>query len=554
MKVGGYEVLGELGRGGMGVVYRVRGPDGREAALKLLVKAEGFARFERERRLLASLGEAQGFVPLLDAGSSGEGAWLVMPFVPGGTLRQRLRPGALGVEETIALGVELAQALGRAHEHGIVHRDVKPENVLFTASGRPLLGDLGLSKHFDRSVRGGSQSGALTEQGTLAGTAGYVPHEQLMDAASAGPPSDVFALGAVLYECLAGRPAFEGANVVEVLAKVSAGSVEPIGRRDVPSWLEAVIRRSLELDPVRRFADGAALARALSARGASAAKTGKGRRSLVPLVLGAGVGGVALVVALALRGGQAAKVEARPPRQSEHVTAPPAVPGKISISAPDLVDRAREKVVTCDFDGAMADAAKAIELDPRLAAAWRCRGAARIGNGDPEGALADYAKTLELAPGLAEVWLERGAARMSMRDWDGAIADDTKAIELDPRLAAAWADRGAARGWKSDWDGEIADETRAIELDPRDLMAWLNRGVARGRKGDWDAAVADETKAIELDPKRATAWSSRGIARCNTSDFKGAIVDLERSLELDPDGADSAAARSYLLQARKRVR
>ena len=95
VKIGPYEVLGELGRGGMGAVYRVRAPDGREVALKVLLKADQrtLAQFERERRLLASLGEKEGFVGLLDAGKSEQGAWLVMPFVPGGTLRHRLERG-----------------------------------------------------------------------------------------------------------------------------------------------------------------------------------------------------------------------------------------------------------------------------------------------------------------------------------------------------------------------------------------------------------------------------------------------------------------------------
>src|SRR5260370_39040818 len=101
MRIAGHEVLGELGRGALGVVYRVRARDGREAALKLLRKRDAFAAFDRERRLLASLGEEQGFVGLLDAGTAAEGAWLLMPFVPGGTPPGRLPAGRPCVGETI---------------------------------------------------------------------------------------------------------------------------------------------------------------------------------------------------------------------------------------------------------------------------------------------------------------------------------------------------------------------------------------------------------------------------------------------------------------------
>src|SRR5579871_1285510 len=139
MRVGAYEIQEELGRGGMGVVYRARGPRGEDVAVKVLRRDSGdrdaFARFEREQRLVAALGKDEGFVQLLDAGVSEHGPYLVMPFVPGSTLRQRLKQGALGVEEAVKLGHALAQALGQAHARGIVHRDLKPENVLFAADG-----------------------------------------------------------------------------------------------------------------------------------------------------------------------------------------------------------------------------------------------------------------------------------------------------------------------------------------------------------------------------------------------------------------------------------
>src|SRR5581483_12298266 len=153
-------------------------------------------------------GAAEGFVPLLDAGDSPHGPWLVMPYVPGGTLRQRLARGPLSVAETVALGVELGRALGRAAAMGVVHRDLKPENVLFDAAGRSLIADLGLAKHFEEGAPGASQSVSLSRDGTILGTAGYMAPEQLVDAKSVGPEADVFSLGAVLYACLAGVPAY----------------------------------------------------------------------------------------------------------------------------------------------------------------------------------------------------------------------------------------------------------------------------------------------------------------------------------------------------------
>ncbi|MBI3723507.1 serine/threonine protein kinase, partial [bacterium] len=206
MRVGAYEVLSEIGRGGGGCVLRARARDGSEVALKLLHRRKegdaALARFERETRLLAAMGETDGFVPVLDAGEAPEGAFLVMPLLTGGTLRDRLR-GPLGIDETISLGLALARALGRAHAKGIVHRDVKPENVIFTGDGRPLVAALGLAKHFVREGPSAPLSVSLSRAGEIRGTFGYASPEQLRDAKSVGPTSDVFSLGSILYECLA---------------------------------------------------------------------------------------------------------------------------------------------------------------------------------------------------------------------------------------------------------------------------------------------------------------------------------------------------------------
>jgi tetratricopeptide (TPR) repeat protein len=542
MRIGGYEVLGELGRGGMGVVYRVSSPGGGEAALKLLPQAgpEAFARYERERRLLASLGQDEGFVGLLDAGRSPEGAWLVMPLVPGGTLRDRLERGPLGVDETIALGIQLAKALGAAHERGVVHRDVKPENVLFASDGRALLSDLGVARHFDRLAAGASQSRSLTRSGVLVGTAGYLAPEQLADATSAGPPADIFALGAVLHEGLAGRPAFCGATVLEMLDRLGSCAVEPIGRAEVPAWLEAVIVRAMARDPRARFADGAALARALSGRGALVSR----RQPLaLTLVVGAATG------AFILAAGSVALIRSKPgPGASppERRPAPPVSPQPEAtprVSARDLCERAHENAMRGYWGAAIADYSNAIRLDPTLAAAWSGRGWARGHQDDWAGVIADYSKAIELAPTLPAAWINRGEARGKQGDIDGEIADETRALELDATLAAAWANRGEARGRKLDWDGAISDATRALERAPGLAGAWGNRGYARAAKGDSDGAIADCSKAIELIPTLAMAWAQRGGARGTNGDMDGAVADCSRAIELDPKLAVAWAFR-----------
>jgi serine/threonine-protein kinase len=321
VRIGPYEVVSTLGQGGMGVVYAARSPEGRSVAIKVLRKSEGdvLARFEREQRLLASFGEAEGFVSLLDAGTTPMGPYLVMPLVPGGTLRKKLEAGPLGIEETIALGRALAAALGTAHSRGVVHRDMKPENILFTAAGRPLVTDLGLAKHFDGGAPGASQSVSLSEHGALRGTAGYMAPEQMADARSVGPCADVFSLGAILYECLAGEPPFLGRTVLELLTRVGNGKFEPLRARrpDVPEWLAAVVERALAPAAWDRFPDGLALGQALAG-----ADPGAPKRRAVQILVGAGLLGLLAVVGLVVM--VLASKGAPPPRAIPAV--PPPVP------------------------------------------------------------------------------------------------------------------------------------------------------------------------------------------------------------------------------------
>ncbi len=557
--LGPYRDVVLVGRGGMGTVFRGRAPGGSDVAIKLLSRLDPPARdrFERERRLLAALGEAEGFVPVLDAGDSQAGPYIVMPFVPGGTLRSRLVHGPLGADETLRLGQALASALGRAHERGIVHRDLKPENVLFTRGGRPLVADLGLAKHFDRSGSGGSQSVSLSQHGEIRGTAGYMSPEQLEDARSASPPADVFALGAILYECLAGRPAFEAPTVLELLSKTAAASTIPlsVAAPATPPWLAGVVERALARVPAERFRDGAALGQALARSKTSHDRTSSAARRRSWLLV-AGLVATTGLAALGLRGSA--------PRFPLTPVKPPPVPREPT--AVELVGAAGQALERRADADAIRDATRAIERDPELSSAWTIRAAARVKARDWDEAVKDATRAIELDPRLGRAWAERGAALEGKSDHDRAFADLDRAIELDPGYGAAWGSRGLARLMgRTDVPGGMADLTRAIELDPGLGWAWMERGTLRAKLGDVEAGISDLTRAAELgepegymnrgtvrsmrgdhagalddftrtialDPKSANAWANRGGERENTGDHAGALEDLKHALELD---------------------
>ena len=209
-----------------------------------------------------------------------------------------------------------------------------------------------------------------------------------------------------------------------------------------------------------------------------------------------------------------------------------------AISMDSLIKSANEKNAKNDYDGAIADATKAIGLDPNFGPPYIARGDARRGKEDYDGAIADYTKALgistifagELNPKLAAAYFGRGHAR---GDYEGAIADYTKAIELDPNYASAYYQRGIARNNKKDLDGAIADFTKAIEINPKWSWYYVGRGHTRGRTKDFDGAISDYTKAIELDPKNAGAYCGRAGVNLDLNKGAAAYSDVQKYLEME---------------------
>jgi hypothetical protein len=270
--VPGYEVLGELGRGGMGVVYkalhlRLK----RVAALKVLHpsarpssghRGQLLARFRREAEALARLRHPH-IVEIHEVGETADGApYLALEFCPGGSLAALLRPAPLQPAVAAALVRALAGAVEAAHAAGVIHRDLKPANILLqSAAGKEVVRDLG-PKVTDFSLARVLDEAGLTQAGEVMGTPSYMAPEQADGRGhEAGPPADVWALGAVLYECLTGRPPFMAASVWDTLRQVLHDDPAPPRRLNarVPTDLDTVCLKCLHKDPARRYAGAQAL-------------------------------------------------------------------------------------------------------------------------------------------------------------------------------------------------------------------------------------------------------------------------------------------------------
>ncbi len=260
-KVPGYDIVGELGRGGMGVVYKAR-QEGlhRWVALKVILGgthagSERLARFQAEAEAVARL-QHPNIVQIHEVGEHDGLPYFSLEFVDGGTLDQKVHRRPQPPREAAYLVETLARAMHYAHEHGVVHRDLKPANVLLTQSGVPKITDFGLAKRLE------SDSGQ-TRSGAILGTPSYMAPEQARGEIHAvGPLVDVYALGAVLYELLTGRPPFQGANASETIVQVTCEEPMPPSRWQtaLPRDLETICLKCLQKEPSRRYADAGALA------------------------------------------------------------------------------------------------------------------------------------------------------------------------------------------------------------------------------------------------------------------------------------------------------
>jgi tRNA A-37 threonylcarbamoyl transferase component Bud32 len=262
-RVGDHEILGELGRGGMGIVYKARHLKlNRVVALKMLLagavrRGAGPKRFRTEAEAVARL-QHPHIVQLFEFGEhEGDGPprpYFTMEFVEGGSLADRVAGRPQTPRQAAAWVEVLARAAHYAHGQGVVHRDLKPCNVLLTADGQPKICDFGVAKLL-------TGSDLKTLNGIVMGTAEYMAPEQA-SAGSVGPAADVYALGAILYECLTGRPPFRGTTPWETLEQVTGEEPVPPSRLNagVPRDLETVCLKCLEKDPKKRYASAAALA------------------------------------------------------------------------------------------------------------------------------------------------------------------------------------------------------------------------------------------------------------------------------------------------------
>jgi eukaryotic-like serine/threonine-protein kinase len=502
-----YAVERELGRGGMATVYLARDlKHDRFVALKVLHPELAYAlgpdRFLREIKLAARLQHSH-ILSVHDSGETQGFLWFTMPFVAGESLRDRLRrEKQLPIEEALRIATEAARALDYAHREGVIHRDIKPENILLTQDGDTLVADFGIGR-----ALGAPQPGdTLTESGVIVGTPAYMSPEQSAGERELDGRTDVYSLGVVLYEMLAGEPPFTGPTAQAIMAHRFIGTPRPLHevRELVPSHIEQALVRALARVPADRFMSARAFGAALTGTatipsGGSAGKrvvSRRMRRWLAP----------AAAVAIAVIVGGVSWLRSRP--------TPVLNPDLVAVAPFDVLGRGRDlqlwreglvDVLARNLDGAgplrtvsptvvirrwrgRAEAESATELGRRT-------GARLVVFGQLVGTSGD---SVRMSATLHDVGRGASVGEVDLRGSQSNI--DRLADSLTIRLLR---ELGRTRPI-----GAARLATFGSGSLPA-LKAFL-QGEQEYRRSNWDSALADYHRAIELDTAFALSYSRLG--------------------------------------------
>jgi tetratricopeptide (TPR) repeat protein len=474
-----------------------------------------------------------------------------MAFVPGSSLASLLVAGPLDPRVAARIAEDVALGLAHCHAAGVVHRDVKPGNVLVDTSGRAVLTDFGLAKpeHVAES---------LTQTGQLLGTPSYMAPEQIARPKAASPQADIYGLGATLYHMLVGEVPFPAETLPQLLDRVA--NEEPADptqvRPEVDARLAALCLDCLQKDPWRRPASAAQLAQDLRDWRAASGAT--------PPLIGAGppwqvIGAATLSVCL-VAGALAWSRRPAPPRTpaalgeapAGAVTPAPApsVSDRLSALASQLNTDAERLLNAGLLEEAFALFGRVLELDPRVATAHLNRGSILYQRGDLEAALASYERGAALRPTRSDGWADVGLIRQELDDHAGALAAFRRLAELGDPIGHYQAGIELLNLRRF---AEALSAARAFEQAlPDDPDAHLLTGRALMKLRRLEEAHQAYDRALELAPRHAKARFSRALLLHDQGELEAALRDYTLALELEPELPEGRLNRGRVLSRLRR--
>lgn len=508
-----YEIVRQLGQGGFAAVF-----EGRDKLInhRVAIKALLFhkmsdkniiKRFIQEARIAVSL-DHPSIVTIHSLRREKNSFYLIMEYLSGGSLQQLLtRQGKLPLEQAVKLMVEICEGLAKFHALGVIHRDIKAENILLTDDGRPKVIDFGIA-HVPEEAGGL----AITRDGFQPSTLLFSSPEQMK-----GDPldarSDIYQLGALLYHMLAGQYYIDlDALEAQVTPHSKSGSVraqikmyelleEMICETHPPGlqqlWREigpltSIVEKALAKDKMDRFKDAGEFAATLknldikSATFALSSHTSEGQD-------------------LRLQNSRAYN------------------------------KRGLSYVGIRNYEQAIIDFSRAISLDPSYAEAYDNRSMAHLLMGNYGQAVADSYDALQLAPDFVATYVTRGIAFTGLRDYQQAIDNFEEALARDPDNVYAIYNRANVHVWMSNYQAAVDDYSQVISMKPEFVAAYVNRGVAHNELRAQEQALADFTKAIDLNPGYIHGYYNRANLYRELRRYEEAVADYNKVLSLNPE-------------------
>ncbi len=507
-KIFEYEIIRPLGQGGFAAVFEAhdRVLDRRVAIKQLLLDKvtdeKAVKRFIQEARVAAAL-EHPNVVSIYAMRVEEKQFYMIMEYLPGGSLRDLLKKqGKLPLEQAVNLAIGICEGLAKFHAKGIVHRDIKAENILLTADSRPKVADFGIA-HVPEAVGGLG----LTQVGFQPSTLLYSSPEQVR-----GEPvdarSDVYQMGELLYEMLAGQHYIDIA-VLETQAMTVGGTNQIRSQAKLYELLERAICQEMPAGLRLLWREVGALAEVVE---------------------------TALLKNKADRFKDAAEFAAT--LKTLSINTIPASPEQRDLVIQD--SRAYNKrglayVSTRNYEQAMVDYAKAIELDPEYAEAYNNRSTAHLLMDNYGQAVADCDRAIHLAPDFVSAYVNRGIAYTGLRAYEQALTDYGKALELTPQNVYAYYNRGNTYLWMGKYKEAVKDYNQTIALQPEFVAAYVNRGIALHELKQYDQAQADFSRAIELNPDYVYAYYNRANLHRELNHHQQAIADYTKVVALNPE-------------------
>ncbi len=509
--------------------------------------------FDREAKVLYDLGNAHDQIPRLFAHiEENNQFYLVQEFVEGHTLSEELIVGQTWSEASVVkLLKEILEVLSVVHQHGVIHRDIKPQNLMRRQHDQKIvLIDFGAVKEINALT---IDAEGHTTSTIAIGTAGYMPPEQ-----AHGHPqlaSDVYAVGVLGIQALLGRMPQQDSSTGDLIwkdavsvspqfAKVldkmicyhfrdryasaqiaSSALVEtvmslrskPLIEKVDPNGLEKTVVRSRSKPPIVSLPQESFAKTVVNLP--QQPKPQQGKSGLMGVVAFAITGCTAFVVILAC------------------IFAVTKSQNNISTSETDQKDQTTNSQQ--NFTDEIKKYDKAIQLNPQDASAYLNRGFARYNLGENQEAIKDYDEAIRLKPQYTNAYYNRGLAQYILENYQEAIKDYDEAIKLDPKDPDTYYNRGLSRYKMGEYKEAINNYNEAIEIRPKYINAYYNRGLAKYKLEDNQGAVKDFDKAIQLDPNDASTYYNRGNARYNLKDNQGALKDYDEAIRLNPKDADA---------------